>query len=143
MFSDLREFLTAAEKLGKIDLIQGADWNLEIGSIMELQQSVPDAPLLLFDRIKDYPAGYRLLTCSVSTPNRVAITMGLPTGCSDLELLKIIKADYPALKVVILTGSSSKLNAMKALELGAVDFISKPFSLDDIREAVRRANPGV
>ena len=53
MFDDLREFLAEAEKLGRIDRIEGADWNLEIGSITELQQSVPEAPMLLFNRIKD------------------------------------------------------------------------------------------
>ncbi len=89
MFDDLREFLTEAEKLGKVDRIEGADWNLEIGSIMELQQSVPDAPLLLFDRIKDYPAGYRLITDFINTDFLVNLAMGFPIEARGLEVVSL------------------------------------------------------
>ncbi len=88
---DLREWMTKVEQMNELKRVDGADWNLEIGAIGSLNVKRADCPALLFDNIKDYPSGYRLLTCSVSTPNRVAITMELPTGCTDLELLSILR----------------------------------------------------
>ena len=67
MFNDLREFLKKAEELGQVNRIEGADWNLEIGNITELQLSVPNAPLLLFDKIKGYKPGYRIVTNFLNT----------------------------------------------------------------------------
>jgi UbiD family decarboxylase len=88
---DLRSWITKAESIHELKRIDGAHWNLEIGAIGSLNVKRKDCPALLFDEIVDYPPGYRLLTCPVSTPNRVAITMGLPTGCTDLELLSIMR----------------------------------------------------
>ncbi|MFH1123745.1 MAG: UbiD family decarboxylase, partial [Pseudomonadota bacterium] len=88
---DLRDWISKAESINELKRIDGADWDLEIGGIGSLNVKRKDCYALLFDKIKDYPEGRRLLTCSVSTPNRVAITMGLPTGCTDLELLKTMR----------------------------------------------------
>ena len=51
-FNDLREYFDEVKKLGEFKVIEGADWNLEIGAITELQCQIPDSPLLLFDNIK-------------------------------------------------------------------------------------------
>ncbi|MFH1123744.1 MAG: UbiD family decarboxylase [Pseudomonadota bacterium] len=88
---DLREWISMVDSLNELKRIDGAHWDLEIGAIGSLNVKRKDCYALLFDKIKDYPAGRRLLSCSVSTPNRVAVTMGLPTGCTDLELLKIMR----------------------------------------------------
>ena len=60
-YRDLREFLTALEEHQELRTIQGADWNLEIGTITELNYE-RQGPAFLFDSIKDYPKGYRILT---------------------------------------------------------------------------------
>jgi UbiD family decarboxylase len=88
---DLREWIKKVESLKELKRIDGADWNLEIGAIGALNIKRKDPSALLFDNIKDYPGGYRVLTSSVCSPNRVAVTMGLPTGCTDLELLSIMR----------------------------------------------------
>src|SRR4030042_2524451 len=88
---DLREWIKKVESLNELKRIEGADWNLEIGAIGALNIKRKDPSALLFDNIKDYPSGYRLLTSSVCTPNRVAVTMGLPTGRTDLELFSIMR----------------------------------------------------
>ena len=62
MYNDLRELIAKADELGLVRKIDGADWDLEIGTITELAQSKPDMPLLLFDYIKGYPPGYRVVT---------------------------------------------------------------------------------
>ena len=78
MFDDLREFIKRAEELGKVRLIEGADWNLEIGRITELGRSVPNPPLLLFDKIKDYKPGYRVVCNFLESDVLVALAYGFP-----------------------------------------------------------------
>jgi len=88
---DLRKWIGKVESLNELKRVNRADWDLEVGAIGSLNVKRKDCSALLFDNIKDYPPGYRLLTCSVSTPNRVGVTLGLPTGCTDLELLSVLR----------------------------------------------------
>ncbi len=89
MFDNLREFLTKAEELGQVNLVEGADWNLEIGAITELQLTVPKAPLLLFDKIKDYKPGYRIITNFLNTEMLINLALGFPLEAKGLEIVKL------------------------------------------------------
>ena len=57
-FEDLRQFLDACEEIGELRMVEGADWDLEIGTLAELNFE-RNGPCLLFDNIKGYPLGYR------------------------------------------------------------------------------------
>jgi DNA-binding NtrC family response regulator len=52
------------------------------------------------------------------------------------EVLKFIKAEYPATKVVMLTGHTDLKNALESKKLGADDFIGKPYDLYDLVETL-------
>src|SRR5207248_11357693 len=52
---DLRTWLAEVEKLGELRHVRGADWNLELGAISELNVKKDLPPALLFDEIKGYP----------------------------------------------------------------------------------------
>jgi UbiD family decarboxylase len=58
---DLREFMRLAQETGELTVIEGADPHLEIGALYELSLEHDHPPVLLFDRIKGYPPGYRVL----------------------------------------------------------------------------------
>ena len=75
---DLRAWLATVEKLGELRHVRGADWNLELGAISELNVKKDAPPALLFDEIKDYPKGFRVLTCSTSSPARLSSILRLP-----------------------------------------------------------------
>ena len=75
---DLRAWLAEVEKLGELRHVRGADWNLELGAISELNVKKDLPPALLFDEIKDYPKGFRVLTCSTSSPARLSSILRLP-----------------------------------------------------------------
>ena len=49
-----------------------------------------------------------------------------------MQLLRFIKSDMPALKVIMLTGHGSLADAIEAKKLGAEDFVSKPFDLTEL-----------
>jgi UbiD family decarboxylase len=90
-YSDLREWLEIAEGLGELRHVQGADPELEIGGITELNAKRRTPPALLFDHIKGYQPGYRLLTGSLLTPSRVSSTLRLPVVNSNYELVKLLR----------------------------------------------------
>ncbi|MBI4186467.1 MAG: UbiD family decarboxylase [Chloroflexi bacterium] len=89
--NDLREWLEEVNKLGELQRIEKADWELEIGCISHLNTKRQDSPALLFDHIKGYPPGYRLVTCSLRSPRRVALTLNLPDCTSTHELLAALQ----------------------------------------------------
>jgi UbiD family decarboxylase len=75
---DLRTWLAEMEKLGEVKLVRGAHWNLELGAISELNVKKDAPPALLFDEIEDYAQGFRVLTCSTSSPARLSSILRLP-----------------------------------------------------------------
>ncbi len=56
-----------------------------------------------------------------------------------MELLKMINDFDPMLKVIMVTGYSSIEDAVKAIHLGALDYIPKPVDPVKLKEVVRRA----
>jgi UbiD family decarboxylase len=95
MAEDLRQWLEKAEHMGQLRNIDGLDWDLEIGAASALNAKRKNCPALLFDNIGGYPPGYRVLTCSTSSPSLVALAMNLPQGCTDLELSDVLRERFP------------------------------------------------
>lgn len=91
IFRDLREFIKKAEEIGECYVVEGADWDLEIGALGALQSHKTHSPLLVFDKIKGYPAGYRVVTNLATTANRIALIFGLPQGITGMELVKAMR----------------------------------------------------
>lgn len=89
VYQDLREFINDVEKLDELMNIDGADPHLEIGAITEVGAGSSLCPMLLFDNIKGYPPGYRIVTNLLHTPQRLALALGLPL---DLRGLPFIRA---------------------------------------------------
>jgi 3-polyprenyl-4-hydroxybenzoate decarboxylase len=59
-FGDLRKCLEYAEEMGELEIIEGADPHLEIGTLFELSLQLPVPPILLFRKIKGFPEDYRV-----------------------------------------------------------------------------------
>jgi DNA-binding response OmpR family regulator len=59
-----------------------------------------------------------------------------------LELLKLVKEQWPLTKVIIMTAYASTDTAMKAIRLGALDYLPKPFTPKEVRETVEKALSG-
>ncbi len=56
-----------------------------------------------------------------------------------IQVLEYIKNNCPKTKAIILTGFADLDMAMSAKALGAVDFLNKPFKLEELIEAVQEA----
>ena len=60
-------------------------------------------------------------------------------GIGGIETLRKLKEIDPGLTVLIVTGYPSTETAVKAIKLGAYDYVTKPFTPDVLRVAVNRA----
>jgi 4-hydroxy-3-polyprenylbenzoate decarboxylase len=94
MFDDLREYLKRAGELGDSKVIKGADWNQEIGVITELSGNSPDRPLLIFDEIKGYPPGYRVVTNFFNNYKLFNLAYDLPLEARGVELVKAWRTKF-------------------------------------------------
>ena len=90
MFDDLRGFIHKLEQKGQVTKVEGADWELEIGTINELMVE-RKKPIVLFDKIKGYPQGYRLVTNVFRTGIALRIGLGIPEQLSDVEVIRYWK----------------------------------------------------
>src|SRR6202045_5202631 len=88
MYKDLREFIEAVEQLGALRRVDGADPQFEVGAITEVAAGRPGGPALLFDDIKGFPRGFRILTNAVTSAPRAALALGLDPSMRPLDALK-------------------------------------------------------
>jgi 4-hydroxy-3-polyprenylbenzoate decarboxylase len=100
MFRDLREFIAKADELGQCKTIEGAHWDLEIGLITEWQAGLPNGPMLLFDKIGEYGAGYRVAANIFSNNLRTSLGLGLPLDATLMQQIKIWRDRERNLKLI-------------------------------------------
>ena len=68
----------------------------------------------------------------------VMITDARLGGMSGYELLKRTKADWPKMPVIIITAFATPKLAKEAIQNGAIDYLSKPFSPEELLHVVDR-----
>lgn len=84
----------------------------------------------------DVPDAKRVLSLEPSSFDLVLTDLKLPGG-SGLDVVKAAHARSMETLVTIITGYASLETAIEAVRLGAYDYITKPFSLDEIGVQVR------
>ena len=76
-------------------------------------------------------------------PELVLVDLGLPPDPANpaegLALLEELVAESPHSKAVVMTGNDEREHALRAIELGACDFYSKPVDADALRLIIDRA----
>src|SRR6266852_5694036 len=84
---DMRDWLEQVDALGELRVLEGVDWQENIGRIAEMLVHTDGAPAVLFDHIPGYPDGYRVLTNAQGERPRLAVSLGLPVGISAFDLM--------------------------------------------------------
>ncbi len=77
---DLRTFLGELQKEASLQIVEGADPELEIAMISHLSSRQQRNPALLFDRCKGFAPGFRVCMNQTTTLQKVAILYDLPRG---------------------------------------------------------------
>ena len=71
-------------------------------------------------------------------PDLIISDIRMP-GMSGLELLEKIKEFDPHVNVIILTAYDDMQSTIKAMQIGAYDFIEKPLELERLKTSIKRA----
>ena len=68
----------------------------------------------------------------------VLLDMKMP-GMDGLEVLKVLRSNFPATMVIMITGYPTLENAIECLKLGAMDYLVKPFRVDELETLLQKA----
>lgn len=86
------------------------------------------------DRCYDGEEAYERL--SVEHYDLVILDLNLP-GMDGLELLRRIRSERPQMRVLILSARAQLADKVAGLDLGADDYLTKPFALEELEARVR------
>lgn len=79
---------------------------------------------------------------TVGRPRVLLLDVRMP-GMSGMTLLERLRVEHPALPIILITGHGDIEMAVRAMKLGAMDFMTKPFStqrlLDRIQDVLRQS----
>lgn len=95
-----------------------------------LYASATDRQIVSCENLKD---AKEQLLCGM--PALILLDINLPDG-SGLDFLQSVKRDCPDCPVILLTANDTDGDIVNGLELGADDYITKPFSLSVLRARV-------
>jgi len=124
-FHDLRDFISQVESMGDLQVVNGADWDQEIGALTEVVAEHKEHPVLLFDNIKGYPPGYRVLTNPLTTVRRVCLALGLPLDTKPLDILKVWKdksANFQPVPPIMVKDAPVKENVVTGKDVDLFKF---------------------
>jgi phenylphosphate carboxylase alpha subunit len=122
-YKDLREFIARLEKEGEaIQIKEEVDWNLEIGAILR-RSCEKGLPAPFFQKIKDYPPGYRLFGNSAANFRRMALAMDLPANSHPRELIETyVKRRNKLIKPVTVQSGPCKENIITGKDVDLLRF---------------------
>lgn len=69
-------------------------------------------------------------------PDLILLDLKLP-DMSGLDVLEALKAQATAAQIIMISAHGDTRSAVKAVKLGAADYITKPFDLDDLSMTIR------
>jgi two-component system alkaline phosphatase synthesis response regulator PhoP len=82
----------------------------------------------------------------VEQPDLVVLDVMMPR-MSGLDVCKQLKAKRPSLPIIMLTARGQEIDKVVGLELGADDYVTKPFSIRElmarVKAVLRRVSPAV
>jgi UbiD family decarboxylase len=86
-YQSLGDFIDAADAAGEVRYVEGADLDFDVGCLTELMGE-RNGPMLVFDKIPAFPAGYRICSNAVRSTRRFALALDLPADMHPLDLLR-------------------------------------------------------
>src|SRR5437879_11822333 len=86
--TDLRDWLTRVDALGELQTVRGANTEEDIGMATELLGRTRPSKATLFDEIKGYRKGFRVLSNGLGSFPRIAVTLGLDPNASPHALVR-------------------------------------------------------
>ena len=79
-----------------------------------------------------------MLAIEGGTYDLILLDVKLP-DVDGMEILKSVRKKGPVPVVIVMTGYSTMSNALQAMKLGATDYLAKPFTDDELVDAVEKS----
>jgi two-component system nitrogen regulation response regulator NtrX len=79
-----------------------------------------------------------LALCKTEVIDLILLDVWLP-NMGGIDVLAELKKEYPEIEVVVISGHANIDMAVKAVKLGAFDFLEKPLSLEKVTTIIRNA----
>lgn len=98
------------------------------GDLAATANSAAEALDVLNDTVTGDSKRFRVMIADMSMP-----------GMDGLELIKKVRNDFPDIVPIIITGYGTIEAAVRAIRLGAIDYLTKPLVDDELRIAVEKA----
>jgi two-component system KDP operon response regulator KdpE len=89
-------------------------------------------------QILDAPNGKTALELLAQDPDLVILDLGLP-DIQGHDLLRMIRARNDSVPIVVLSSRGDEAGKVQALDLGADDYVTKPFGMDELLARIRAA----
>ena len=93
-------------------------------------------------RVRSALNGEEALALLAAEPFDAVLTDLKMSRLGGMEVLRRAKELHPGIPVIVMTGFASVSSAVEVMKLGAVDYLPKPFTPDEIRAVVRQALDG-
>ena len=71
-------------------------------------------------------------------PDLLLMDIYMPPGIDGLEVIKRLQAEEVSVPVIVFTAQGTSQMAIEAMQLGAYDYIPKPFDLDELALTIKR-----
>jgi two-component system KDP operon response regulator KdpE len=71
-------------------------------------------------------------------PDLVMLDLGLP-GMDGIEMIRRLREGGSAVPIIVLTSRTDEAGKVEALDLGADDYVTKPFGMDELLARIRAA----
>jgi two-component system, OmpR family, KDP operon response regulator KdpE len=88
--------------------------------------------------ILEAPNGKSALELLAEGPGLIILDLGLP-DMQGLDLLRTIRARSEGVPIVVLSSRGDEAGKVEALDLGADDYVTKPFGMDELLARMRAA----
>jgi two-component system KDP operon response regulator KdpE len=84
------------------------------------------------------PNGKVALELLIQNPDLIILDLGLP-DIQGHELLRMIRSRNESVPIVVLSSRGDEVGKVQALDLGADDYLTKPFGMDELLARMRAA----
>jgi two-component system KDP operon response regulator KdpE len=88
--------------------------------------------------ILEASSGKASLELLAQKPDLIILDLGLP-DIQGLELLRMLRARNESVPIVVLSSRGDEAGKVEALDLGADDYVTKPFGMDELLARMRAA----
>jgi len=80
-------------------------------------------------------------------PDLILLDLCLPGNLDGLDVCKYVRSSMPKIPIIVLSAITEEKQKVRALDLGADDYLTKPFSNEElqarVRACLRRVNAGM